>query len=67
MALEIMGNVLSFNAHPFGSKLPKTYILPTISFINHPTEYAGHKANYILIDAVWLKWMYVIEVDILRK
>lgn len=49
------------------TKLNRVFLLPTISVVRNDSLYAGHNVHYWSFDFMWLRWIYVLEVEQLKK
>lgn len=64
---DLMGYVMSFESSRPKNTLGRVFILPSLAYLNMPSDYAGHKTNYICLDIMWLRWIACIEINILKK
>lgn len=62
-----MGYIIKPHGYKPQMQLPRSYLLPTITFIQQADIYEGYKTRWIMMDFIWLKWMYSFEIDILKK
>lgn len=67
MFIEFMGYIIKPHGYKPQMQLPRSYLLPTITFIQQADIYEGYKTRWIMMDFIWLKWMYSFEIDILKK
>lgn len=49
------------------TKLNRLFLLPTISVVRQNSVFAGHSVRYWSFDFIWLRWIYLIEVEQLKK
>lgn len=49
------------------TKLNRVFLLPTISVVRSESIYAGHNVRYWSFDFMWLRWIYILEVEQLNK
>lgn len=49
------------------TKLNRLFLLPTISVVRNESLYAGHNIRYWSFDFMWLRKIYVLEVEQLNK
>lgn len=49
------------------NRLNRVYILPTISVVRSESVYACHAIRYWSFDFIWLRRIYILEVEQLNK
>lgn len=64
---DAFGYVWRVNSLDVQTKLNRLFLLPTISVVRHESIYAVYNVRYWSFDFMWLRWIYVIEVEQLKK
>lgn len=64
---DAFGYVWRINSLDVQTKLNRLFLLPTISVVRQNSVFAGHSVRYWSFDFIWLRWIYLIEVEQLKK
>lgn len=64
---DAFGYVWRVNSLDVQTKLNRLFLLPTISVVRQNSVFAGRSVRYWSFDFIWLRWIYLIEVEQLKK